>query len=190
MGAHITALTELVDVFPTLLSVAGLQDARPTHLQGHDLAPLLAGEVTEVRSHTWSDTLSPDSSSQDHYLSVRTQDWKFIQVRRLTETRQRLKASWRRAWERGFRLGFGRIWRYWRKNYRRGSNLYLFNLQSDPAEQTNVADAHPEKVAYFRQLLTEWQNENDALAQQLGNTAAQRQEDEDLRRQLEALGYL
>ncbi len=189
-GARVGALAELIDVFPTLLAIAGLTENLPLTLQGHNLLPLIAGEATEVRSHVWSDTFSPDSSNQDHYLSVRTPDWKFIQVEKATGTGQRLMASWRRVWASGFRLGFGRILRHWRKNYGQRANIYLFDLQADPAEQNNVAGAHPEHVARFQQLLAEWQGRNAALATQLGSPTDQRQEDEELRRQLEALGYL
>ena len=87
-------------------------------------------------------------------------------------------------------MGFGRTPRHWRKNYGQRANIYLFDLKADPAEQNNVAGGYPERVAHFQQLLAEWQGRNAALATQLGSPTDQRQEDEELRRQLEALGYL
>jgi arylsulfatase A-like enzyme len=46
-GTRVPALTENVDLLPTLLSAAGLQpDFQP---DGHDLLPLLRGETEKVR---------------------------------------------------------------------------------------------------------------------------------------------
>lgn len=65
------SLVELLDLFPTVASLCGLEV--PTRLQGRDLSPLFDDPSLEVRDAAFS--VAP---SRDGFL-LREQDWAFIQ---------------------------------------------------------------------------------------------------------------
>ena len=69
-----------------------------------------------------------------------------------------------------------------------GGNPRLYNLDDDPSEQTNLADAHPERVATLNTLLDEWQATFPNVFPGTAEDApGQRNE---MLEKLEALGYL
>lgn len=53
-GQHTTALTELVDVFPTLAELAGLQMPTNETFDGQSLVPILQGSQPSVRQYAFS----------------------------------------------------------------------------------------------------------------------------------------
>ena len=90
-GATVTALTEHIDIFPTLLELAGLTDSpAAAGLQGHSLVPLLtnpAAETLPARPFAYSQyprhtTPCPgDECDYPHAMgySLRTPQWRFTQ---------------------------------------------------------------------------------------------------------------
>jgi len=70
-GLRVDALTQPVDLFPTLLEHLGI--AAPSS-DGQSLWPLIKGEVNEVRAHA----LSGFSVGGGAELALRTSDWAFL----------------------------------------------------------------------------------------------------------------
>ncbi len=71
-GSHCDAMIELVDVYPTLTELAGL-DA-PNHLQGTSLAPLLKDPAAEdAKDYAYSVV----SRGQNLGYAVRNQNWRY-----------------------------------------------------------------------------------------------------------------
>jgi arylsulfatase A-like enzyme len=68
----VDALTQSVDVFPTLLELFAVPPAGPTH--GRSLLPLARGEVTTIRPYACS-ALAIGPAVE---WSLRTSDWAFL----------------------------------------------------------------------------------------------------------------
>jgi arylsulfatase len=188
-GRRIPALVELVDIFPTLVATAGLNliEVGGTSVQGHNLLPLMEGTQTAVRPYTYSDTQS--LAVHNHYLSIRNQKWKYIQVKRPQRNIRTLFQTAKHIIERGLLLDVLRRRQHFQRN-RRGADEYLFDLTADPQEQQNLAATEPERVRQLQQQLAAWQQQNESLARQQTTPATNYEESEHLRKHLERLGYL
>ena len=69
----------LVDIVPTVLSRFGLPI--PEGLQGQDLSPLLAGDVSgRTPRHIYSESMLATKYGCNSLLAVETSDWKYIQT--------------------------------------------------------------------------------------------------------------
>ncbi len=71
-GSHSDAMVELVDVFPTLTQLAGLEI--PQHLQGTSIAPILQDPS---RKHTKDYAYSVVSRGSNLGFAVRNQNWRY-----------------------------------------------------------------------------------------------------------------
>ena len=91
-GKAVAALTEHIDIFPTLLELAGLSGTSPAAagLQGHSLVPLLADPAAAAlaaRPYAYSQyprhaTACPGNECADAHAmgyTVRTPEWRFTQ---------------------------------------------------------------------------------------------------------------
>ena len=126
----------------------------------------------------------------NRYLSVRSQEWKYIQIRQPQRNRQTLLKTVQHVLARGLLWDIIRRPRHFWRSYFRSSNEFLFNLQTDPAEQHNLLAQHPETAQHLRQALDHWLAQNEQLAQQLGDEPLTYHESEALQKHLEKLGYL
>ncbi len=77
-GQSTRALVEFVDIYPTLVELAGLQP--PTHLEGTSFAPLLANPNQPWKKAAFSQYLRP---GKPPYLgrSIRTDRWRYTEWR-------------------------------------------------------------------------------------------------------------
>jgi hypothetical protein len=68
----------------------------------------------------------------------------------------------------------------------------LWDTGSDPEERVDLTSSHPARAAYLEQLIASWLLEQIRLRDELGISPAADQGElpEELRRDLEALGYL
>lgn len=108
-GTSNAALTEFIDVAPTLLEACGVKV--PESIQGKSLRPVLSGKATTHRDRVFVEY------SENEEAMVRTADWKLIYT---TGARKR---------EDGYETGKplpGRV-------------VQLFDLKADPDETTNLA---------------------------------------------------
>ncbi|MBK8899832.1 MAG: sulfatase [Anaerolineaceae bacterium] len=189
-GQREAALVELIDVAPTVTAVAHLPQSADTRrfIQGKNLLPLLNNEAEQVRTYTFSDTQS--LAIHNRYLSVRSREWKYMQIRKPQRNRQTLRKTVQHVLARGLLWDIVRRPRHFWRSYFRSSNEFLFNLPADPAEQHNALVEHPEIAQQLRQVLEQWLAQNEHLAQQLGDEPLTYHESEALQKHLEKLGYL
>jgi len=109
-GEVIEALTEFVDVIPTVVEALGLPPMKTA--QGSSLLPLLSKETDTHKEQVFSEFLA------DHKAMIRTDSWKYIY------------STGDRDLGQGYATGQGAP----------GVTHRLYDLISDPQEHTNVAD--------------------------------------------------
>ena len=132
-GIESDALISQVDFLASIASMVGVEI--PDSLDSRNVLPALLGKSTEGRDH-----IVQQSSDG---LALRKGPWKYI--------------------EEGSRSD----WAYNRHNLEKsplnveklGPEEYLFNLEEDPGETTNLADEHPEKLKDMRALLEKLKNQ-------------------------------
>lgn len=191
-GLRVSGLAELVDLYPTITAVANIEVASENtqFWQGHNLYPLISGEKQEVRNYTFSDTQS--LAIHNRYLSLRDHKWKYIQIQRPKRDRNTILKTVRYIIERKLLIDILLRPRHFWRTYRQGNrNIYLFNLEIDPAEKHNLASEQPNLVQKLDSVLRTWQFENSILARQIDrNNQLVYKESTYLRSHLEKLGYM
>jgi iduronate 2-sulfatase len=84
-GKATGALAELVDLYPTLASLAGIAEGLPGNLEGHDLAPAIADPAASVKEAAFTQHqqpfYGPASNWQAWGRSVRTERWRYTEWR-------------------------------------------------------------------------------------------------------------
>ena len=122
-----------VDVYPTLLSLAGIKQPDSHPLDGLDLGPLVTGKATEL---------------------VDRQVFCFYpKYAQFSEKNERWAFSWRNViYDGDFKL----------IEYPEYDEYELFNLRDDPMEETNLAERNPEKRLALTGELHDWIKEVDA----------------------------
>jgi len=81
-GSRVEGLTSLLDIMPTLLSLAGVRN-KPTAMEGQDLSPLLFGQDLKLSEWSFSSAVAqnpmiPDQGDVSGYVSVQNTDHKLI----------------------------------------------------------------------------------------------------------------
>jgi len=149
-GTVIREQVALVDLYPSLLELAGVAITHP--VQGRSLLPLPRGESLPAR-----DVLSEDVNIKGvERKSLRSERSKLIQT---------IPHDLERDW---------------------GPELLLFDLGRDPGEQHDLAPELPEVAAVLRDRITALRARGDETPEELVPADL----DPELRRQLEALGYI
>jgi arylsulfatase K len=77
-GARAAAPVSLVDVYPTLMDVAGLAAGESGRLDGHSLMPELAGRAGGSARPDWALSEYHDTSCNTGSFMLRRGDWKYI----------------------------------------------------------------------------------------------------------------
>jgi arylsulfatase A-like enzyme len=167
--ARISAPVELLDVFPTIVELAGLTP--PPGTRGESLVPLIEGRRQERRrSHLFSARYHfPDGH---HQLAARDRDWKLlIRVPDQNEgrpgnptVRDRRQPIWHLD---------GIV-----------DRAELYHLTTDRLEKKNVAAERPEQVRALRGALADWQAELGLVSRRPAPELDQRSQEA-----LRALGY-
>jgi arylsulfatase A-like enzyme len=152
----VDAIVRDVDVTPTLAALAGV--APPPH-DGVDLGPLLRGERETLELHAFAETelwftpngpgFEPDerlpypgvtgvsdlAPDDDIVLKAEWQDMVVVAKHRSLRTRD---------------------WKLLYRPTRAGASWTLYDLKRDPAEEHDVAAAHPDVLAALRGELERW----------------------------------
>lgn len=94
-GARVTATVELLDVYPTLVELAGLP--APSHLEGRSLAPFLDDPSRRADRPAFSQYPRGDAGSADRVMgySVATEKWRYTEWLRLEDGR----VAWRELYD-------------------------------------------------------------------------------------------
>jgi arylsulfatase A-like enzyme len=187
---EIGGLVELIDIFPTLISYAGLDSKIPpdTQVQGEDLLPLVEGSCEEVRDFCYSDTQTV--SYHNRYLSVRGKKWKYIKLQKPLRNRDTINRTLRHIILRGLLINILRSPRHFFRNFFQSADEFLFDLELDPGEKDNLYSSNHELVDHFRDILNQWILDNESNVDQSGFSPLSFEESELLQRHLEELGYM
>jgi len=134
-------LVSSVDLFPTLLSFAGV--ATPPNRSPHDLYPLLTGMGAPIDPRS----AVPGSSSRE----LRPPPSSERGPRGPNEKIMRKELAYT------LRTSDGRyIWYFESDDYPDRSADELFRIDTDPYETRNLAAKHPDRVAKFRREILAW----------------------------------
>lgn len=126
-----------LDVFPTLLDIAGINAAGKV-LDGVNIMPLLTGEgEIDERALYWHFPIYLEAYAK---VDTETRDPKF-------RTRP------------GSAIRYG-DWKL--HEYFEDGGLELYNLKDDMGEKSNMAEAHPEVAAKLHQMLKNWRKKMKA----------------------------
>jgi arylsulfatase A-like enzyme len=165
----VTRLVRNVDIFPTLLSLAGVRDL--PEVSGRDLLAIRAARPDHTYLESYRIAFSPLTSvvEQDGvkrrvvwgHRGIRTPRWKLIVREPVTADRGKLQVlQGRNPW---------------------GPLVELYDLSADPREQRNVAPAEPKRVAEMRAILDSYGSGSP--------TESVEDLDEATRERLRSLGY-
>lgn len=181
-GMRVRSLVQLIDLFPTIVEIAGHRsDELP--IQGRSVLPLLRGDNNgyQEQQAVYAEFRAPRGLEVSH-RAIRTREWKLIHThfpkipaRFLSRPKTFLYYQLER-----------RKWSV--KNYR-----WLFNVSNDHYEAYEVSRNHPEIVQEQISQLYNWQELNENHRARMAPTRTQvsrAQQDAKLRKHLEELGYI
>ena len=154
-GKTSDALVELVDMYPTLSELAGLEN--PTHLEGQSFVPLLANPKKEWKKAAFSQFPNPALREwAANPLSVGMRETYFGPL--IKEQEAKIKKQQGAKWDRDLfenrLMGYGMrtenyriiIWKDYTKPESEPLFIELYDHKADPIETKNVADENPEIV--------------------------------------------
>ncbi len=132
-GTNTKALTEFVDIYPTLVDLAGLEP--PKHLEGKSLVPVLNNPAAAHKPAAFSQYHRTVNRRRLMGYSMRTDRYRFTQ---------------------------------WLDRYDHSKSIAveLYDHQSDPQENENIADKpeHRETIKRLTSQMTEWlANQRNAI---------------------------
>lgn len=161
-GQQTRALVELIDIYPTLCELAGLQ--KPRHLDGISFVPLMDDPSLPWKAAAFSQFPSPalrEWGSVPMYPQMREAVFGPL----IGSVEEKIMAQHGDAWDRdlfenhlmGYAVRTDRHrlieWRDGRNKTATSLYVELYDHQSDPDETTNVAAESPEVVRQLREQL-------------------------------------
>ena len=154
-GKKIDALVELIDMYPTLCELAGIE--RPAHLEGHSFASLIDNPNQEWKKAVF--TQYPNPALREWAANPLTPSMRETYFGPLIEEVEKRimnqqKEKWDREFFENYLMGYAmRTDRYrlvvWKDRRDAGSQpvfIELYDHQVDPSETTNIASDQPELV--------------------------------------------
>ena len=192
-GTVVDASVQLVDLYPTVLELAGLDPER-AYLHGRSLVPLIDGAREPPRPVV-------AEGGVQRQRSIELDGWKLIESEPSTARWPLLlsQPALRPIWESGIEPALAaareanpdaepsELLAPILRDKLAGVRRELYDLRADPLELNDVAAQHPERVAELAALL----ERERAVAARLGATGvgARAAPDEEARAELRALGY-
>jgi arylsulfatase A-like enzyme len=174
---EVSSIAQHIDIAPTVLDVLGIP-ADPRGMQGRSLTPVL-GDRLKVNDYAFTEYQLKNEFPS--YISIRTEEYKYIAVRQPEkEWTKRLRARMRLRPSTRFRH----------------KPMYLFNLKNDPGEKVNILRVEHEKVKSFHAVGKTFYRNNqktmaflEGKAPRQGTHGIDQKPDEEVAKQLKALGY-
>lgn len=133
----VEGLTQVQDILPTLIELCGLDKSSELEMDGMSLAPILKGEEQVPEDRIFTLNYSRMPGALDYPTP---------------DSPARMR-----------REGAAVLWKRWR--LLEGTALY--DLESDPEQQNDVAEAHPEIVEKMREHLDAWWQEVEPVANEV-----------------------
>lgn len=160
-GTRTSALVSLVDVLPTLVSVAG--GKAPEHLDGRSLEKVLRGQTNRFRDYIFATHSGDGKMNVYPSRCVRDERWKYILnlhpefrfTSHVTEVAGEDGNYWN-SWVQKAKNNSEAATKV--RRYQERPREELYDLSKDPLEQQNLADSAPAKATLekMRGLLAEW----------------------------------
>lgn len=177
----VSDLTSLIDIYPTVLEALEIEP-RPEHVQGQAVRPFgTDARDTPVYSETQLRDFKPA------YYSVRTDRWKYIDIRRPspTEVLRRMYAHRESLPGPRFVLSVLRDSLY---DEVRGVDKHLYDVETDPDEQRDLSTEQSAVAERLERHLDDWLVECDRVNDEVaGSTSVDI--DAGTQEQLKQLGY-
>ena len=130
-GSKVDAAIHMVDWYPTLLKLTGAKVQQKLPLDGRDVWPTITANEPSPHDEILFNT-TPDNGA------IRIGDWKLVLNGGVTESED----------GRSDALAPGE--KKAKKKKTTSHSVELFNIQNDPSEKNNVAEANPDKVKELR----------------------------------------
>lgn len=169
---------EHVDIFPTIARLA--ETSTPRTVQGESLLPLVDGKTTPGRSHSF--TYTNLRASSPSFVSVRTDEWKYIDVRMPTvgDIIQTARDDPRKL---------NTLVKKSIANWLRYDGEFLFPVDTSVDEVKNVASANPDVLEAHCTLVEEWERACEDVRSDVTRTSGEAI-DEQTHQQLKEMGYM
>jgi arylsulfatase A-like enzyme len=173
----VSSIVQHIDIVPTLLDYLKVVDGS-MQVQGKSIMPTLRDHLS-VNEYTFAEYKL--KSHFPSYISVRTDDYKYIAARRpepllARRIRERMK------------LGPSTSFHY--------KPAYLYHLKTDPEEKENLIHAEKVRANDFHAVVKSFFCDNRKMTKQLErkktkqeNQRTENRPDEEVSKQLKALGY-
>ena len=154
-GVKTEALVELVDMYPTLVELAGLE--QPSHLEGQSFAPLLSQPYKEWKSAVFSQFPTPALREwAANPLSQGMRETYFGPL--IEQVEAKIQEQQGEKWDRklfendlmGYAMRTKRyrfiVWKDYKNSKRDPIYIELYDHVTDPKETKNIADERPDLV--------------------------------------------
>ncbi len=159
-GSVSDALIEYVDVVPTFLAAAGIEE--PKNLDGRSFVPVLTGVTATHKSHVFGlQTTRGINNGSDSFGIRSVRDERFRYIRNLSPdvifqnatTHEPMFATWQRMAEAGDAQAKKLV-----HNYQHRPAEELYDCEVDPWNQTNLASSplYAQQLATLRAQLDSW----------------------------------
>ena len=154
-GTTSEALVELVDMYPTLSELAGLE--KPTHLEGQSFVPLLSNPKQEWKSAVFSQFPNPalrEWAANPLSKGMRETYFGPLIKEQEAKIKKQQGSKWNRELFENRLMGYGMrtnnyrmiVWKDYTKPESEPLFIELYDHKNDPTETKNVADENPEIV--------------------------------------------
>ena len=161
-GSSTDALVELVDMYPTLSELAGLE--LPKHLEGQSFVPLLSDPKQEWKTAVFSQFPNPalrEWAANPLSKGMRETYFGPLIEEQEAKIKKQVGSKWDREMFENNLMGYGMrtanyrliVWKDYTKPESEPLFVELYDHVKDPTETKNVADENPELV---KQLLVQF----------------------------------
>lgn len=180
-------LISLVDIYPTLLDAAGIENAEPPSIiGGRSVSDVIYGEHVDGHPRVYFETETYDM--QNKFIGVRTEKWKYIEVEEWDKDIKSIAKLIKYILEKGILTDVFTNSRYYWRRYRYDERIKLYDLESDPDEMTNQASQLKEVQNQLSMLIESWLDKCREFRKE-GKMESNVAIDDQTHRQLRHLGY-
>jgi arylsulfatase A-like enzyme len=189
-GKSINRLTSLMDLFPSIIEYLNihLSEEISEYIRGKSIFQLIRDDYYQNHQYLYTETRYSDAKPT--FQAVISDNYKYIKVIPTKVQASVIKTTIKRLINEKIWISILRNPLYMIKRYGQLETRQLFNLESDPGENRNLAEEEPEIVDEMERLLQDWKNDCHRQPLPRSPFESDQQDEEIIRQQLRALGYL